>query len=477
MCFTGWNAGIPYLSQWTDLARHKQPTDWSIGIEYFSTTTRLHERWSFNYKKISRCNYFLENIENVDMDPEEKAEMIGEVKFIRSYCYFLLYQVYGGVPLISNILTFDEANNVSRASREDVVNFVLKDLDEAIPDLPVKRPSSENGRIEKGAALALKGRVLMAEERWSDAATTYKTIIDLDRYEIDPRFKKLFEDDGDDSDEVIWSLCHIQDLYGERATQFMLMTQWYGGWSEMNIFQNFVDNFLMIDGKTIDESSLYDDDKPFDNRDPRLYSTVFLPGYTVFKGRVFQGHPDSLSKVGPEYAGHTGYALKKFADEEYSGDVMAYGGDFKVIRYAEVLLSYLECKIEAGDNITQDLLDETINKIRTRAEVDMPPVTELYINDLREILRRERCIELAFEGLRYWDMIRWRIADEVLNKKYYGMKLTDDPGSYTGKYTINEDGHLFSCEKIWDFEGHNYLWPLPQSELDINPNLEQNPGY
>jgi len=475
--FTGWNAGITYDSQWTDVARHKQPADWAIGLLYEPTTWRLNQRWDFNYSKISSCNDFLDNIDRVDMASDEKAEMIAEVRYIRAYSYWLLYYVYGGVPLVTETLTFDEANNVSRASKEEVVNFVLNELNKAIPDLPVTRPSAEKGRIEKGAALAMKGRVLMDKEQWSEAAETYKTIIGLDRYEIDPRFKKLFEDEGDNSDEIIWAFQHIEDIQGEGATQQMLLSGWYGGWNEMNIFQNFVDKFLMTDGQLIDESSLYDPDHPFENRDPRLYATVMLPGYTEFKGKIFQGHPDSLAKIGYRYAGQTGYGLHKFQDEDYQGDVWNYGGDFIVIRYAEVLLSYLECKLEAGDNISQTLLDNTINKVRGRESVDMPPVTETETDELRKILRRERCIELAFEGIRYWDLLRWRTIDEEVNGKFYGMKMTDDPGSYTGSYIINEEGYLFSCEKSWDFEAHDYKWPIPQSELDINDNLKQNPGY
>lgn len=474
---TGWNAGIPYLTQWTDLARHKQPATWSLGYGYSATYSKSNERWSFNYEKIARCNYFLEEIEDVDMDSETKAEMSAEVKFLRAYCYYLLYQVYGGVPLASKILTFDEANTISRSSKSEVVSFVLNDLNEAITDLPISRPSSEVGRIEKGAALALKGRVLMSEERWSEAASSYKEIMDLDRYDIDPAYKTLFEDAGDNSVEVIWALRYMQDLYGEAASNYYYISTWYGGYSEMNIFQNFVDAFLMNDGKSIEESPLYDPENPFENRDPRLYATVFLPGYSVFKGRVFQGHPDSLATVGKAFVGHTGYNLHKFADSGYDGDLTAYGADFKVFRYAEVLLSYLECKLEAGDAITQSLLDETINKVRARAEVNMPPVSELETGALRDIVRNERLCELAFEGTRYYDLLRWKNADEMLNQNFYGMKLTDDPGSYDGKYVINDEGYLFSCKKIWDFEAHDYSWPIPQTELDINENLEQNTGY
>lgn len=480
--FTGWSSGIPYTSQWTNLSRHKQPasTIWSIGTNYDATETRLAERWSFNYTKISRCNYFLENIDNVEMDDTDKVEMIAEVKFIRAYCYFLLYQVYGGVPKVTTVLDFDEANTISRSSREEIVTLVKTDLAEAIPDLPVSRSSSETGRIEKGAALALQGRVLMGEEEWTEAAATYETIMELNRYEIDSRYKEVFEDEGDESDEIIWALRYMQDVYGEASTQRNFLSSWYGGYTEMNIFQNVIDAYLMNDGLSIEESDLYDPDNPFDNRDPRLYATILLPDYTYFYGEVFQGHPDSLATRGTAYAGHTGYALKKFEDSGYlesGGDVTEYGGDFKVFRYAEVLLSYLECMIESDATINQALLDETINKVRDRAAVQMPHITELDRDKLRTIVRNERLYELGFEGIHYWDILRWKIADEVVNGDFYGMKLTDDPDNYTGKYTINDEGHLYSCTKTWDFEAHDYLWPIPQTELDINENLEQNPGY
>jgi hypothetical protein len=480
--FSGWTAGIPYSSQMTELSRHKQPasTLWSIGINYDPTETRLSGRWSFNYTKISRCNYFLENIDNVEMDDTDKAEMIAEVKFIRAYCYFLLYQVYGGVPLVTTVLDFDEANSISRAERSEIVALVKSDLEDAIADLPTSRISTEDGRIEKGAALALLGRVLMGEEEWAEAATIYKTIMDLGRYEIDSRYKEIFEDEGDESEEVIWALRYMQDVYGESATHQCFLSTWYGGYSEMNIFQNVIDSYLMNDGLSIEESSLYDPENPFDNRDPRLYATVLLPNYTYFDGETYQGHPDSLATRGSAYSGHTGYQLKKFEDSEYllaGSDKTEYGGDFKVFRYAEVLLSYLECEIESGVTITQSLLDATINQIRLRAAVNMPIITELDAEELRTIVRNERLYELGFEGIHYWDILRWKTADEVVNADFYGMKLTDDPENYTGTYTISDQGYLYSCSKAWDFEAHNYLWPIPQTELDINGNLEQNTGY
>jgi len=473
---TGWSTGYIYLSHYTDNARGKGTSDGNIGVDYY-VGCKMTNFWRFNYQRISRCNNFLENIEDIEMDADKKAEMIAEARYARAYCYFILCQYYGDVPLVTKVLTIDEANSVSRDPKEDVVNFVLNELTAAAQDLPVTRPSSEYGRHVKAAALAMKGRLLMAEEMWSEAADAYKEIIELDVYQIDPRFEELFLDDGEINTEIIQADCHLEDVYGWQVSQQSMVPQFYGGWGEQNLFQNFVDAFLMIDGLSIEESPLYDPDHPFDNRDPRLYATVLLPGYTLFRGRIFQGHPDSTTfGIGNSATpGATGYAQRKFLDENYTGNRSSYGGDFPLIRYAEVLLSYLESKLEAGDAITQSLLDETINQVRGRAAVNMPPVTETDPAKLREIIRRERRVELAFEGLRYWDIRRWKIAPEVLNKKFYGMKLTDNPETYTD-FTVNEKGHLYSCTKRFD-EKYNYVLPIPQSELDVNPNLSQNPGY
>ena len=471
--FNGWNiAGIKFEG-WTDILSNKELGSGFPQVGIVSTDPQIREMWSSNYGRIARANYFLDNISRVTMDEKERLEMISEARFVRAYGYFWLSQLYGNVPLVTKTLTFDEANSVKQSTQKEVTAFAIKELTESEVDLPIKRLAADKGRVEKGAALALLGRYLMAEKKWAEAAVTYKKIIDLNRYVIDSRFKELFQDDGDNSDEIILSRKYMQDLAGEPFTQLASVPGWYGGYTQFSFFQNFVDMFLMTDGKSINESPLYDSTKPFQNRDPRLYATVLLPDYSVINGKKYVGHPDSTKQTGP---GVTGYGLNKFYDHSYTGDRNRYGGDYKLIRYAEVLLSYLESKLEAGDAITQSLLDETINRVRGRAAVQMAPVTETNPVLLREIIRNERAVEFACEGgIRYWDLIRWRIAVEKLNRKFYGMKITNDPAGYTGLYIINEKGHIFIQER--KFAEQNYLWPIPQSEMDVNPNLVQNPGY
>ena len=157
-------------------------------------------------------------------------------------------------------------------------------------------------------------------------------------------------------------------------------------------------------------------------------------------------------------------------DPNFSASIVNYGGNWNIVRYAEVLLSYLESKLEAGAPIDQALLDETINKVRGRASVNMPPVTETDRTLLREILRKERRNETAFEGIRYWDLMRWRIADKVLKGDFYGA-----PFPNTIK-PIRKKGNIVDPHSRWfvtskNFRVADYQWPIPQSETNINPNL------
>lgn len=433
--------------------------------------------WNNSYQQIIKCNNLLSKIGRVDMDEEEKAEMIAEVRFLRAWEYYNMSQYWGSVPLVTEVLTMQEANSVTRAPKEDIVNFVMTELTEATQNLPETRPSSEHGRIIKSAPLAVKGRLLMAEEKWSEAASIYKQIMDMGTHFIDPQYRQLFDGSKEESEEIIFTTKFIENQVSNNL-QLIIRPNLDGGWHFMNPYQNLVDAYLCTDGKTIEESSIYDPQNPYENRDPRLYHTILLPSYTEFAGKIYQGHPDSTSngdEIGGQDPGMTGYSLLKYVDEDYQGNLYTGGSDIPIIRYAEVLLSYLEAQIKAGGPITQSLLDETINRIRGRESVDMPPVTETNPDKLWEILKRERRIELAWEGLRYWDLLRWREAHIKLNQRFYGMKLTDDPANYT-RFPVNDEGYYFVRELNFR-ENIDYQWPIPQDELDINTNLKQFEEY
>ena len=430
--------------------------------------------WQTAYQRIATCNNFLDHIEKVTMDEAKKAIMIAEVRTIRAYEYFNLALYYGDVPLVQHVITVPEANSVTRATKADVWTFVETELNESYPVLPITRPDKESGRITSGAALGLLGRVQMAENKWSDAAATYKTIIDYDCYIIDPKFRELFWGVGEFSKEIILSSQYQKDVYS--VTVFMnIYPELWGGWLAFSPVNELVKEFECTDGKTIDVSPLYDKNNPYDNRDPRMDYTIMISGRTSFQGKTFlaTGSPQSPDRFSKN--DWPGYAIHKFMDENFTGSLSNSGNNVSIIRYAEVLLSYLESKLESGSAIDQTLLDQTINKVRGRAAVNMPAVTTTDPVELRKIIRRERRVEFAFEGLRYFDILRWGIAAEELNRQFTGLKLTNDPANYHD-YPVDSEGYFLFQRRNFK-EGINELWPIPQYERDINKNLTQNTGY
>jgi starch-binding outer membrane protein, SusD/RagB family len=471
------------LTSATDDSNYKESAVGDIYTGYFLSSDGqvVQSIWNRAYTTIFRCNYFLANIDRVKMDDAEKKQMTAEVKFIRAYEYFYMSVMYGGVPLITKVLTIEESNKQVRNTYDEIVNFCLTELADASADLPASRPAGEKGRILKAAAYAIKGRLQMINKKWGDAASSWKAIMDLNVHIIDPSYKDIFEEKGENSKEIILAANCLTGLYPNANNQTNYKPQMYGGYQECGPTQELVDAFWMADGKTIDESPLYDPAHPFDNRDPRFYDNFFLPEYTVWQGILYLGHPDRTDDGIKTIPGATGYCFKKFASENYAGGLHDSGDDIIHIRYAEVLLSYLESRIENNDPLDQTLLDATINKLRTRASVNMPAVTELDRTKLRDIVRRERRIELCFEkDMRYMDIRRWGIFMQVMNKPLYGMKLTDNPDTYTafavekvGRYR----GHFKAIDKTGTYKAGHALLPIPLYEIQINPNLIQNPDY
>ncbi len=448
-----------------------------------TSTSEIKSYWNGSYREIAAANFFLENIDQVsELDDEEKNQLKAEVRFLRAFTYFNLYSYWGDVPLVTKLLDQNEANTVSVTDKTQVYEFLLTELSEIAPYLPETRPGTEHGRILKGAALALKGRLLMWDKKWQEAAQAFEAVIESGVHVIDNQYEELFNGKNENSREIIFSMKYLE---GEvtNPTQLYYRPSLGGGWHHLNPSQDLVDSYLCIDGLPIGESPLYDVNYPVvkngvNYRDPRLTKTIFYPGISLLNNVLYQGHPDSTSVIGDVFtydAGMTGYCLQKYVDNTYNGDLYNSGVDIPVIRYAEVLLSYLECQIMAGEAITTALLDLTINSVRRRATVNMPDVTEKNSNLLLEIVKRERRVELAFEGLRYWDLARWGEVDERLsNKVLYGIKLTNDPSSYT-RFPVGPQGHY----KVLTLKASasDLPWPIPQDEIDINRNLEQKDNW
>jgi hypothetical protein len=466
-----------------NLAHSSTPAD-SWGISDF---------WSESYKQIAHCNTFLDNIVNCPMDEVKKTIWIAEVKMIRSYFLYYLAFHFKDVPMPLTTLTVSEANTISATPQDAVYAQIEKDLKESIPVLLDKHVSADFGRVTKGAARVLLSRLYLGQNKWSEAAATLADVINsgytLDRRNGDDSYDKLFMIGGENSPETIFSINYVKDRY---VTERFIYQKPEGmnGWHQFCPHNELVKEYFVSDGKDIETSPLYDDEDPYANRDLRLYATVFLPPLGSFPGSTYNGKTydcyngantnDSYNR----YTRSNGYCLKKGCDpataSESGYNTYVYQ---PLMRYAEVLLAYLEAINESKPgSVTQDLLDKTINDVRNR--VKLPPILLVDVSSpelLRKAVRKERRVELAFEGLRYWDILRWGIGNETLNHTFTGVKLSDDPnarnyrGSGATASAVDKDMYYEYELRLWD--DHNRYFPIPQNVLNINKNLVQNPGY
>lgn len=442
------------------------------------TNTVIAALWKGAYIRISLANNFLEHIDAVP-DTTQKSRMKAEAQFLRATTYFYLSQHFGAVPLVTKVLNSEEANLVTKETQANVEAYVTTELIAAASKLPRTKDlkASEAGRATRQAALAFLGRLQLAQKKYIEAIKTYQQIIDYGDNAIASDYKTLFNPINIGSTENIFTINYIGGQFPNFLPQHTYPAV-VGGWSFFCPLESLASCYDFNDGSAFSyTSSLWNPANMAANRDPRFAATFIWPNST-FSGKKFVSSPDSTKSVdqltnGSKQATRTGYEIRKFFDETFSGSLITgYGGGYPVIRYAEVLLSYLEAQLEAGQPISQDLLNKTINKIRGRASVNMPLITETNPELLRPILRKERRIELAFEGIRWWDIKRWGIGGQALVGDFWGASF---PGSKTtlnkpAAYTADQNSRWWVCKKAFR-AGTDDKWPIPQTEQNINPNL------
>lgn len=433
--------------------------------------------WGGAYQRIAICNDFLENIDKVAMDKATIDRMKAEAKFIRAVQYFYMSQFFGSVPLVQKTLTPDEANNVDKAPKAEVVQFVISELTaatEALPDFG-KLTANEIGRASKQAALGFLGRIYLAEKKYAEASAAYKRIIDKGDNKIDPDYQSLFLPSNENSSENIFSVQFQAGQAPNALTQHALPAV-SSGWHLINPLGNLADAYGFDDGTPLSYS-----DPRFKvsdmgaNRDPRFRYNFLWDG-AKFGDKTYVCHPDSTKSLDQltysKQATRTGYGLRKYFDENFSGNLQTdYGANLPIIRYAEVLLSYLEAELEGGKPITQELLDLTINAVRMRPSVKLPPLKVMSAEQLRPVMRNERRIELAFEGQRLWDIFRWEIGEQVLKGDFWGAPFPNS--TLLPKVSKKPDPQKRWFVTTKNFRKQDYVWPIPQSEVNVNPKLAQ----
>jgi hypothetical protein len=443
-----------------------------------STLAILGNYWTNSYARIAHCNDFLEHIASVTMDETHRARMIAEVKFIRASQYFYLSQYFGSAPLVTKVLTPQEANVVTKATHQQLVDFVIAEYTAATTALPRQKDllTSEIGRASKQACLAFLGRIQLAEGKFADAAITYQTIIAFNDNIIDPNYQSIFLEANENSSENIFSTQYVPNLLAN-PLMMHLAPGVGGGFNLVNPLGSLFEAYQFIDGTPFSYTDARYNPKDLgQNRDPRLRYTLLYDN-VAYGSSKFISNPDSLNakdRLGNATLDQTGFGIRKYMNESFTTSLaLVNGSNLPIIRYAEVLLSYLEAKLEAGQTIDAALLDATINKVRARPTVNMPRITITNPNTLRPILRNERRVELALEGIRLWDLLRWKVADQVLKGDFFGAPFPGIKTVIKKKAGAANDPYSRWYVTSKSFrKGIDEYWPVPQSEVNINPSLK-----
>ena len=481
---------------------------------YATNNSWVLNKWQNLYEGITRSNNVLQNIDNVDMSDELKAQYKGEARFMRGLFYFTLMDFFGGVPL------YDETFNVSadfnnmlnkRESTETIRQFVIDDLNAAISVLPDEWDTSNYGRATKWAATALKGKVLLFNKQYGEAASCFENVVNSGKFELYDSYKDLFLPGGDESSEMIFA---VQNMGGVGTDIGMPMCFYMGtrasygsSWNNVMAATDFVDTYEWKDGRPFDweevipgfttdneikkntfratintttiEVTAYPEAKDkllemYENRDPRMNYSIILPythytgwyqnaehecEYVIVASGITDGH--HMIRVNGNYEC---YLWRKFVPEGNMNGAINNRADtpinFPLIRYADVLLMLAECYNENGQ---PDKAVALINQVRDR--VEMPGINSgpewLSATTKDEVFQRikhERAVELAAEGHSFSDMKRWGLLETLNGRKE--MSITGQKTVYTR--AVSE---------------RDYLWPIPSTEIEKNPELEQNPGW
>lgn len=485
-----------------------------------SSNTNVQNYYLNCYKAIARVNTFLESKDRAAANTPV-AIMIrleAEMRLIRAYEYTKLITHFGDVPLSLKTPTLEEASNRVRTNKTEIYEFLKAEYDFAANNLPQSYGASLK-RLTKGAALALKARTALYMNDWETARVASLAVINLTgAYTLNPSYTTLFQKAGEQSPEIIFSIPRdqAQKVFNVPTD---ILTRNAGGFGATMPTWELVDAYECTDGKPIDKSPLYNPLNPFINRDPRLLATVVpfyndplgtpQPRTSYFLGYNYNPHPDSTqvwsSKLGRKvsnldtravapFASYTGFVFRKGIEQSWS-DALAEDNDAIIVRFAEILITYAEAKVELGQADASVL--DALNKIRARAYgvpvtqiTSYPAITTLDLTELKKIVRRERRVEFAFEGLRYMDLIRWKLAEKVLTKPVFGLpdpaKQNRSKWPFPGVPTIDDDGIAdytsfgndakIVYQRNFD-KTKQYLWPIPAVEIRVNPKITQNPNY
>ena len=456
--------------------------------------------WNRYFSGISKCCTLLENTDHVNLDisrldPGKQVEYANslkdirmwraEARFLRAYFHFELLKRYGPIPIVTSTLSINgNYENTPRPTMKEVVDFIAKECDIAADTLeltPWRNVNDAFGRATKGAALALKSRLLLYAASplyvdfgdtneankptdvalWKSAADAAKAVIDLNQYELASSYGDLFKNDFQNK-EYIFVRRYAANSDFEKSN-FPVS---FGGKGGTNPSQNLVDDYEMLDGTPFDWNDPAKAAQPFENRDARLGATILM-NMAPFKGKKVATYPEGADASPNPNATKTGYYLRKFLNEDVNIQTggSSSGHVVPLFRLAEIYLNYVEALNECDP--TNPDIALYLNKVRNRAS--LPNVSALSQEQMRAVIQHERRVELAFEEHRSWDVRRWKIASSTLGAPLMGVQIERKPlGGYT-YMPVKVEQRVFQPKMYW--------YPIPQSEVLKLKQWKQNNGW
>lgn len=458
------------------------------------------DEWKNAYGGIKTCHVFLANVNLVpNMNEALRNRMIDEIRFIRAYIYFRLVNYYGAVPFFTEELSLKDSYTVKRTDKNVIMKFIHDELDDIMSrgNIPTREnlSSSENGRITIGAVCAFQARAYLYENNYEQVKKYCEYLITnpskYGKYELftsatnpSQNYFRLFTPDNEYNKEVILDITYISEKKTWGQMGYMAPISKEARYSSSNPTQELVDSYMTMNGlpvKGTEKDPTYNEQNPYVNRDPRLTATVVYDNYQwlnkdgsidVIKTRKDAGTKDAYVNATADPT-KTGYYVRKYFDWNMVGNNLNSGLNIIMFRYADVLLMYAEATNELA-KISQTDWDITIKAIRSRAGFTVPTALDYPSaksqDQIKEIIRNERRVELAFEGLRWYDIKRWRIGEEVLKGYVHGFKFGGSDASVDNGY-LRLDNRNFNNSR-------DYLWSVPLNQMDLNKNLKpNNPGY
>ena len=536
---------------WSDDVTMRNSTSSIQNGTMTSESNTIAGRWQNYYKGIARALRLINNMDkarSLGVSEDNIKQYEGEAYFYLGYAYGMLAFHWGDVILDSLGMTLDEAYKATRSPKEEVLAYSYECFDKAASRLPLSYSGIQHAT--KGAAYGFKARVALYNGNYDVSADAAKKCMDLNVYKLHDNYRDLFTASW--SDEWIFFFrgdVTLKQYYWAANDVKNCISRLSDGWGGQKApSYELICAYPCTDGGPIDKAPLYNPKDIFENRDPRMAMTV-VPFASAYSKDVLNGtydpknyawlgyeySPDPTrtkvmrasdgvqvrnndSKACAEHASYNGFLFKKYVDDSFIDN--GYNGaptTYPMLRYGDVLLMYAESMIEQN-KCTQEVLDETINKLRERAYngtgIAYPKATLGSQTEMRTLVRTERFIELAWEGHRYNDLIRWKIAGKVYNRPVYFLKRAwsgssswnGDESKVSNEYKqliknwkdgnyplggvpkIDEDGIadlsemvnngyiVVAAERKFD-ESRDYLWPIPAADILVNPNLKQNPNW